>query len=122
MSCPGSRTPTSRRCSPRSSRSWRICGWEKVIPVIGKDAIGTKVYDLEPGMIFTLADGERDQSRGPGRIRRAAGIGLGPRGEDGRLRGYADLWDPSTGQRQAFEQPGAGDLRQRGALPVRHEI
>ena len=26
-----------------------------------------------------------------------AGIGLGPRGEDGRLRGYADLWDPSTG-------------------------
>ena len=71
-------------------------GWEKVIPVIGKDAIGTKVYDLEPWMIFTLADGERIDLVDLEEYARA-GIGLGPRGEDGRLRGYADLWDPSTG-------------------------
>ena len=34
-------------------------GLEKVIPVIGTEAIGTKVYDLLPEMIFTLSDGEK---------------------------------------------------------------
>ena len=32
-------------------------GWEKVVPVIGNEAVGTKVYDLEPEMIFKLSDG-----------------------------------------------------------------
>jgi hypothetical protein len=70
-------------------------GWEKVVPVIGKKAINTKVYDLLPDQIMTLSDGEKvtlaeleDYAR--------HGIGCGHRGEE-PLRGYADLWDPSTG-------------------------
>jgi hypothetical protein len=31
-------------------------GWERVVPVIGKEAGGTKVYDLLPDQVFTLAD------------------------------------------------------------------
>jgi hypothetical protein len=71
------------------------CGWKKVIPAIGKDAVGTKVYDLEPEMIFTLADGEQITLE---ELERLAGQGVGPGDHgEGRLRGYATLWDPDTG-------------------------
>jgi hypothetical protein len=71
------------------------CGWAKVIPAIGKDAIGSKVYDLLPGQIFTLSDGEQITLEDLERLARS-GAGLGDHGE-GRLTGYASLWDPSTG-------------------------
>ena len=71
------------------------CGWEKVVPVIGKDAIGTKVYDLLPDQIFTLSDGEQitlDELEDWRAAASASAITA-----SGRLRGYANLWDPSTG-------------------------
>jgi Bifunctional DNA primase/polymerase, N-terminal len=74
------------------------CGWEKVVPVIGKDAIGAKVYDLLPGQIFTLSDGEQIALEDLERLARS-GVGLGEHGE-GRLTGYASLWDPGTGSSQ----------------------
>jgi hypothetical protein len=70
-------------------------GWEKVVPAIGNEAVGTKVYDLLPGQIFTLSDGEQIALEDLERLARS-GIGLGDHGE-GRLRGYASLWDPGTG-------------------------
>jgi hypothetical protein len=76
------------------------CGWEKVVPVIGKDAIGAKVYDLEPEMTFKLSDGTEITLEELGDMAKR-GMTLGdehdnPSG-DNRLRGYASLWDPSTG-------------------------
>jgi Bifunctional DNA primase/polymerase, N-terminal len=71
------------------------CSWEKVVPAIGNEAVGTKVYDLLPGQIFTLSDGEQIALEDLERLARS-GIGLGDNGE-GRLRGCASLWDPSTG-------------------------
>ena len=45
------------------------CGWEKVLPTIGNEAVGTKVYDLLPDQIFTLC--RRDQAPAD----RAGGVG-----------------------------------------------
>ena len=45
------------------------CGWEKVRPTIGNEAVGTKVYDLLPDQIFTLADGDQAPAD------RAGGVG-----------------------------------------------
>jgi hypothetical protein len=74
-------------------------GWEKVIPTVGKDAIGTKVYDLEPDQIFTLADGSEialeeleDWAK--------SGMTLGDHGAEQPLRGFANLWDSKTGSGQ----------------------
>jgi hypothetical protein len=74
------------------------CGWEKVVPVIGNEAVGTKVYDLLPGQIFTLSDGEQITLEDLERLARGGGGGggLGDHGEV-PLKGYASLWDPSTG-------------------------
>jgi hypothetical protein len=71
------------------------CGWKKVVPAIGNEAVGSKVYDLLPGQIFTLSDGEQIALEDLERLARR-GIGSGDHGE-GRLRGYASLWDPDTG-------------------------
>jgi bifunctional DNA primase/polymerase-like protein len=76
------------------------CGWEKVVPAIGKDAIGTKVYDLKSEMIFKLSDGtEVTLAELEDMAKRGMTLGDdhdNPSG-DNRLRGYASLWDPSTG-------------------------
>ena len=71
------------------------CGWEKVVSVIGNEAVGTKVYDLLPGQIFTLSDGEQITLEDLERLARR-GVGLGDHGEV-PLKGYASLWDPGTG-------------------------
>jgi hypothetical protein len=75
-------------------------GWEKVIPVIGTEAVGTKVYDLQPEMVFTLSDGETvtlaDLEKAfEGYVHYAA-----RNGGSGKITGYADLWDSGTGHRQ----------------------
>jgi hypothetical protein len=76
------------------------CGWEKRVPAIGKDAVGTKVYDLEPEMVFRLSDGtEVTLEELGGMAKRGMTLGYdhdNPSG-DNRLRGYANLWDPATG-------------------------
>jgi hypothetical protein len=71
------------------------CGWAKVVPAVGNEAIGSKVYDLLPDQIFTLSDGERITLADLERLARS-GSGLGNHSE-GRLTGYASLWDPDTG-------------------------
>lgn len=74
-------------------------GWKKVIPVIGTEAIGTKVYDLEPDMVFPLSDGEKvplaDLERDYEGYVRAAMCD----GGSGKITGYATLWD-DTGHSQ----------------------
>ena len=120
MRCPGWRIPQIAPMLAAFEEIMAGCGWEKVVPAIGNEAIGTKVYDLLPGQIFTLSDGEQITLEDLERLARR-GVGLGDHGE-GPLKGYASLWDPSTGGGAAFEHQGFGDLRQRGAVPVRHQI
>ena len=95
MRCPGWRIPQIAPMLAAFEEIMAGCGWEKVVPAIGKDAIGTKVYDLLPEQIFTLSDGEQITLEDLERLARR-GVGLGDHGED-RLTGYASLWDPSTG-------------------------
>lgn len=47
---------------------------------------GGKVFDLKPEQIFTLTDGEKISLKD---LEEIAGVG--------RITGYADLWDPTTG-------------------------
>jgi len=68
-------------------------GWQKVILVLGTEAIGTKVFDLLPDMIFTLSDGEQITLEALERLALLEMAGGAPE----PLRGYADLWDPATG-------------------------
>ena len=96
------------------------CGWEKVVPAIGKDAIGTKVYDLLPDQIFTLSDGEQITLEDLERLARR-GVGLGDHGEV-PAEGLRHAVGSEHRGRPAFEHTGSGDLRPRGAVPVRHQI
>ena len=70
-------------------------GWAEVVPAIGREAIGSKVYDLLPGQIFTLSDGERITLEDLEQLARGR-VGPGDNGE-GPLKGHASLWDPDTG-------------------------
>jgi hypothetical protein len=75
------------------------CGWSKVVPVLGRHATGTKVYDLYPHQVFTLAD----ETRLPLPVLEQwarSGVTLGERGNEQPLKGYADLWDADTGRRK----------------------
>ena len=72
MRCPGWRTADIAPMLAAFEEIMAVCGWEKVIPAIGKDAIGTKVYDLVPGKIFTLSDGEQITLEDLERLARAA--------------------------------------------------
>ena len=75
-------------------------GWEKVIPVIGPEAAGTKVYDLLPGQVFTLSDGEKVPLSDLERDYEGYVIVAARNGGSGKITGYADLWDPATGHRE----------------------
>lgn len=68
-------------------------GWEKVIPVIGNEAIGTKVYDLLPEMIFTLSDGEKVTLKELEENYEGYRLYSERNNGTGKITGYADLWD-----------------------------
>jgi len=73
------------------------CGWEKAVPVIGNEAAGTKVYDLLPGQVFTLSDGEKVTLLVLERDFEGYVNASQRDGGSGKITGYADLWDPTTG-------------------------
>jgi hypothetical protein len=75
-------------------------GWEKVVPVIGNDAIGTKVYDLEPEQIFTLSDDEKVPLGDLEKDYEGYVLYSARNSGSGKITGYADLWDPATGRRE----------------------
>jgi hypothetical protein len=75
-------------------------GWVKVIPVLGEEAKGTKVYDLLPEMIFMLSDGTEvtlEELEDMAHCGMTLAYDHKNPSVDTRLRGYATLWDPSTG-------------------------